>query len=280
MRLLAAHQIRPELLDMICSAQKYVVFVFPSLKLSSPARLTLSANLDIHPHPVDGLQAAFCYTEAGGLISSFNLLGTPPGIAIHIGCKLELATELKELKGYVQQYIKSSELMPSDQPALSLKSQGYLNPEMFALDLKEYISQYTGWPVAVSALKGDYYRMQINGQQFDVQNEKVTRQMVLYTHLVGAEIAEYNERGDEFFSKTHFEYHISLNGDGSDSLLAGVYNVSLSRANPTRLPDKEKFKMLHAFVMFIKSTQAFREAVSTPAHKADDFSCTRQLAWE
>lgn len=164
MTILTPHKISGELLEVIHSAQQYLVLVSPYVRMgkwqaladaltaaqrrgvrieafvryepdNAPSWEELEA-LGIRPRLVPNLHAKFYFNESGGLISSLNLLASSHQQAVEIGCKLETATELEELKDFVKRYLHPHEL--TERPS---EDEIYLSKERFVVVLENYLAE-------------------------------------------------------------------------------------------------------------------------------------------
>ncbi|QNE42072.1 hypothetical protein F1C16_20815 (plasmid) [Hymenobacter sp. NBH84] len=282
MKILQPHQISSEVLEVIHSAQQYLILVSPYVKLTQwqqlAAALTAAKGrgvridffvrndpdnagsweqveaLGLKARLVSNLHAKFYFSETSGVISSMNLLASSNSNSIEIGCKLETQTELDELKSFVKRFVVPHEM--SERPT---EADLYLTKERFSVALEHYIADQTRRDARVTFQK-DEFEIRAVSNTFFLYVDKATNRLFLSAIVSEAEAGAFEARRSTFFTSPSFRYDLDRGDRGHYSMVEGAYQPRLSTAYLDNLRLPEKKQLLAEVMTFIKSVRAFKDA--------------------
>lgn len=283
MTILTPHKISGELLEVIHSAQRYLVLVSPYVRMGQwqalASALTAARQrgvkieafvryeadnvtsweeleaLGIRPRLIPNLHAKFYFNESGGLISSLNLLASSHHQAVEIGCKLETAEELEELKDFVKRYLHPHEIVERpDEDDL------YLSKEQFTVVLENYLAGVTKDRASVNFHKGSL-RIQAVGNTFHLNLDKGANRVFIEGIVSGAEADAFPAVGSKHFDAANLAFELLKGEAGYYSKIGADYTKRLSTTYLDKLRVPEKKELLDAICCFIVQMRAFKSEV-------------------
>ena len=286
MKILPPDSIGSELLNLIHSANEYLVLVSPYVRMGQWVRLTAALTgalqrgvkikafvrydpdnassweelegIGIKPRLIANLHAKFYFNEAGGLISSLNLLSSSNAHSLEIGCKLDAEGELQELKDYVKRYI-----IPLEQVERPSEDDLYLSKEKFTVVLENYLGGCTKSRTRVF-FKNNEFQIQSVGSTFYLHLDKGGNRLSVSGIVSGDEANAFNRLKIEHFKGQHFDVQLAMGRPGQYSMIRGDYKLRLSTTYLDNLRLPEKKDLLDAFAGFVVSVRNFKEAVYAP----------------
>ncbi|MBO3272170.1 phospholipase D-like domain-containing protein [Hymenobacter defluvii] len=299
MKILSPHHISGELLELIHSAQKYLVLVSPYVRLGQWQQLATALTtaqrrgvrieafvrldadnassweeleaLGIRPRLIPNLHAKFYFNETGGVISSLNLLSSSNAQALEIGCKLETEAELRELQDYIKRY-----LVPLEQTNRPSEDDLYLSKEKFSVVLENYIRQCTQSKARVT-YQHNAFEIRALDNRFFLELDKGANRLRVIAIYSQDEQEEYQRNGPHFYPNSCFAYEFTPASGRNYATLTGEYGTRLSTTYLDNLRVPEKKAILEALVQFIQNTGTLKEAVYAPKRAAN---VARKQAWE
>ena len=286
MKILPPDSISSELLNLIHSANEYLVLVSPYVRIGQWARLSAALSsaqqrgvkikafvrhdpdnassweeleyLGIKPRLITNLHAKFYFNETGGLISSLNLLSSSNANSLEIGCKLDTEAELEELKDFVKRYI-----LPLEEKERPSEDDLYLSKEKFAVLLENGLSSVTRSRTRVF-FKNNELQIQSAGNSFYLHLDKGANRLSVTGIVSGSEADAFGKFKAKYFNKPPFKVQVNQGSSGYHSTVSGEYATRLSTTYLDRLRLPEKKDLLDALVDFVVSVLDFKEAVYAP----------------
>jgi hypothetical protein len=285
-KILPPDSISSELLNLIHSANQYLVLVSPYVRIGQWPRLTAALTsaqhrgvqikafvrhdpdnassweeleaLGIRPRLIAHLHAKFYFSERCGLISSLNLLSSSHSHALEIGCTLETAEELQELKDYVKRYI-----VPLEQTERPSEEDLYLSKEKFTVVLENYLGNCTQSRSQVF-YRNNAFEMKTVQNTFYLDVDKGANRLAIMGIVSGEEATAFHERGTEFFPNSAFQFDLANGRSGYHGSVQGTYKHRLSTTYLDQLRLQEKKDLLEAIVNFVVGVRDLKEAVYAP----------------
>ena len=299
MKILPPDSIGSELLNLIHSANDYIVLVSPYVRIGQWLRLTAALTsaqqrgvkikafvrhdpdnassweeleaLGIRPRLITHLHAKFYFSERGGLISSLNLLSSSNAHALEIGCTLETPEELQALKDYVKRYI-----IPLEQTERLSAEDLYLSKEKFTVVLEHYLGNCTASRSRVF-YRNNTFEIRTGGNTFYLNLDKGANRLGIAGIVSGEEALFFQERGVEFFPNSAFHVDLANDRPGYHASIRGAYQHRLSTTYLDQLRLPEKKELLTAIVNFVVGVRDLKETVYAPK-KAEQ--AARKAAYE
>jgi hypothetical protein len=286
MKILPPDSISSELLNLIHSANEYLVLVSPYVRMGQWVRLTAALSsaqkrgvsikafvrydpdnassweeleaIGIKPRLIANLHAKFYFNETGGLISSLNLLSSSNANSLEIGCKLDTEAELQELKDFVKRYI-----IPLEEKERPSEDDLYLSKEKFSVLLENGLFHATRSRSRVF-FKNNKLQIQSVGNSFYLNLDKGANRLSVSGVVSGAEADAFEKFKAEYFNNSQLEVEVSQGAPGYYSMARGDYKPRLSTTylDVLRLPEKKD--LLDAIIDFVVSVRDFKEAVYAP----------------
>ncbi|MCI1188735.1 hypothetical protein MON38_15010 [Hymenobacter sp. DH14] len=286
MKILPPDSISSELLNLIHSANEYLVLVSPYVRMGQWVRLTAALSsaqkrgvnikafvrhdldnassweeleaIGIKPRLIANLHAKFYFNETGGLISSLNLLSSSNANSLEIGCKLDTEAELQELKDFVKRYI-----IPLEEKERPSEDDLYLSKEKFSVVLENDLAEATDSRSRVF-FKNNELQIQSVGNSFYLHLDKGANRLSVSGVVSEAEADAFEKFKAEYFTNPQFEVEVNQGAPGYYSMVSGDYKPRLSTTYLDRLRLPEKKDLLDAIVDFVVSVRDFKEAVYAP----------------
>jgi hypothetical protein len=263
MRILPAHKISTEIIDIVYEAKKRLVIVSPYVNLYNWERMASELRnalkrgvkieffvrsdadnnkswdqvraLGINPILVPNLHAKFYFNEASGVISSMNLLSSSNSNSIEIACKLETEQELVDLNRFLSDFVasNSSSEIPSEDDI-------YLSKEKFVVVLENYLANMFECRTSVYFKNG---AIQINtlSNRFEFLVDKVQNSIEIVAIVAEKEADKFDELKNSFFNSGFFAYNLHLGKQGyySTVVASSVYKLSTSYLDSLMLNEKK-----------------------------------------
>ncbi|QIX62741.1 hypothetical protein HER32_16795 [Hymenobacter sp. BT18] len=286
MKILPPDSISSELLNLIHSANEYLVLVSPYVSLAQWVRLTAALTsaqrrgvkikafvrydpdnassweeleaIGIKPRLIANLHAKFYFNETGGLISSLNLLSSSNAQSLEIGCKLDTEAELQELKDYVKRYI-----VPLEQTERPDEDDLYLSKEKFTVVLENYLGGCTESRTRVF-FKNNAIQIQSVENSFYLHLDKGANRLSLSAVVSGEEATAFEKLRGQHFTSEQFDIRLDIRPSGYYSTVCADYKPRLSTTYLDNLRLPEKKSLLDAVAAFVLNVRDFKDAVYAP----------------
>jgi len=281
-KILSPHKISGALFDIIHEAQQELVLVSPYVNLTYWKQLatTLTAardrgvritfyirhepnnvvskeqveGLGITPQLVANLHAKFYFNETSGLITSLNLLGVSNSNSIEIGCQLETAEEVNELRRFVKQYLAPQELVKQ----LSEEEQ-QLNTAVFGQVLADYLEAHVDGHSQVSGQGGGSFAIQALGNTFTADIERPHNRLVLRGVVSGHEADRFPAKSSKHFTSPLLRHDVQRGAQGYYDQLRATLQPKLSAAMFDALTVPEKKLLLTHVAGFLVAVRAYKD---------------------
>lgn len=282
MNILSSHKISGVLFDIIHGARKELVLVSPYVNLTYWKQLATALtaardrgvkidfyvrhepgnvlskeqveSLGITPHLVANLHAKFYYNETSGLVTSLNLLGVSNSNSIEIGCQLDSAKEVDELRRFVQQHLAPQE---------AVKSLGeedkHLSTKEFGQVLADYLEEHVDAGVQVNGQGPTSLGIQALGNTFSVDIEGSPSRLLLRGVVSSREAERFPAKQGKHFTSPLLRHDVQHGGKGYYDQLRGTLQAKLSAAKFNALTLSEKKELLTYITYFITAVRAFKD---------------------
>ena len=286
MKIVHPHKITGQLLDVILEAEKELVIVSPYVNLrywQKPVAAIQQAvargvkvdfyirldhenatskeqveKLGITPILVENLHAKIYYNEKDGIITSMNLLHSSDSNSIEIGCQVETADELDELRRIVQKFLghyKPPVLVPIPVPAVPSESKEIPFDELLTQFLARTVDgdAYAEWEdeneLSISALR--------NG--FTLSVGSPSAKIVLEGIISQREANRYAKHSPRHLKAANMIYKLVPGDLGHYTVIRGTFTHFLTNRILDDLPLPEKERLMTVVAEFIRGVRAFKD---------------------
>lgn len=288
MNILPSHKISGVLFDIIHGAKKELVLVSPYVNLIHWKQLATALTaardrkvkidfyvrhepskrhemnnlaskeqveaLGITPHLVENLHAKFYYNESAGLITSLNLLGVSNSNSIEIGCQLETAKEVEELRRFVQQH-----LAPQEAVKLPSEEDKYLTSVPFGQALADSLEENVDQRAHVSGETASRLSIRALGNTFTADIERLSRRLVLRGVVSSNEADRFANKHRQHFTFPALNCDVQRGAKGHYDQIRGSLTLPVTSYQFDELTLPEKKALLKHIAEFLVAVRAFKD---------------------
>lgn len=211
--------------------------------------------LGLVPHLVPNLHAKLYYNESSGLMTSLNLLGVSNSNSIEIGCQFDSATELNELRRFVQQH-----LAPQEAVKPLSEEDNYLTQAEFGQVLADYLEELVDDYTQVDGRAGgSSFSIRALRNTFTVDIERPGHHLVLRGIVSGNEADRFAAKQQRHFTSAAFACEVQRGGKGYYDQVRGTLRQPLSAGKFDALTLPEKKQLLPQVADFLRAVRAFKD---------------------
>ena len=283
MNILSSHKISGVLLDIVHEAKQELVLVSPYVNLTywkqlataltaardrgvrinfyirqEPTNLVSKEQVEalgIVPHLVPNLHAKFYHHETAGLITSLNLLGVSNSNSIEIGCQLDTAAEIEELRQFVRQHLAPREAVKP----LSEEDKHLANEE-FGQVLADYLEEHIAdFSEVDGVVGGSSLSVRALRNNFTIDLEQPGHRLVLRGIVSSNEADRFAAKHQRHFIAPAFTHEVQRGGQGYYDQIRATLQQPLSADEFDALTLPEKKQLLPQVVAFLQAVRAFKD---------------------
>ena len=283
MKILQAHLISGEILDVIYEAREYLVIVSPYVNFNYWGQIKSALvnaknrcvkieffvrseadnfvsweeveQIGITPRLIKNLHAKFYFNEKQGVISSMNLLSSSNSNSIEIGCKLENRTELDELERFVKDYLVANEI--KEKPT---QEDLYLSKEKFNVVLEDYIRNNANTDASVYFQKGQLI-IRAFSNQFFLNIDKVKNSFNLVAIISQNEADSFQRFKFHNLVTDAFKLELVPAKEEYYNVIEASFKKRLSTIHLDKLQITEKKSLISAICNFLMEVDKFKKFV-------------------
>lgn len=306
MKILPSHKISGQLLDVIHEAKKELVLVSPYVNFTYSKQVSTAliaarnrnvkidffirdeptnhvskeqvTGIGITPRLVPNLHAKFYFNESTGVITSLNLLSSSISNSIEIGCQLETAEELEELRHFVDQFLIPNETgrpvtqlqMPStvkDEPVITLPKQTEEEKrfirEPFGQIMADFISVKIDRYSSVQEQEDHSLSIRAVGNTFTLFIERPSNRLIMTAIVSNFEANRFFNKGKAYFTSADYDHQVYRGGKGYYDTIRGIRKQKMTTAQLNELLSSEKQQLLGDVAQFILAARSYKATCSS-----------------
>lgn len=302
MKILPSHKITGQLLDVILEAKQELVLVSPYVNFSYDKQVSAAliaarnrgvkidffireeasnqlskdqvASLHIVPRLVPNLHAKFYFNETTGVITSLNLLSSSIGNSIEIGCQLETAEDLAELRHFVAQFLlpqetsppsksvppapaQSPPASPNSTPRLS-REERRLHVELFGAVLADYLNAHVDRRASIEQLPTGGLSIRAAGNTFTLEVTQPNQRLQLVAIVSGSEADRFPTKARVHLTAPTFDYQLKRGGKGYYDTIRAIGKHQATAAQVDKFSHAEKYHLLNEVSQLILAVDAYK----------------------